>query len=157
MHKPWDQLYFLILLFMSLHFVMNCSKIKSPLGYRIDQYSDSLHCGLQDDAAWSLLCSFVATQGMPPGTGLEPPTYKVPKRWYGRHQSVRVMTNRTPQQKSSTNSSSKNKRGKRVVTPKCGACKTCQNPRMKKACLTNRERIAQGMEPVFIQEPPKLE
>lgn len=27
---------------------------------------------------------------------------------------------------------------------------------MKKACETNRERIANGLEPIFIQEAPKL-
>jgi hypothetical protein len=42
-------------------------------------------------------------------------------------------------------------RSKRVfkgLTPKCGVCNTCRNPQMKKACLINRERLAQGLAPV---------
>jgi hypothetical protein len=44
--------------------------------------------------------------------------------------------------------------GKRAfhgVTPKCGACQTCSNPSMKKACIVNRQRIAQGLPPILPQ------
>ena len=44
------------------------------------------------------------------------------------------------------------KSAKRVfkgLTPKCGVCITCRNPQMKKACQTNRERLAQGLHPIF--------
>lgn len=46
--------------------------------------------------------------------------------------------------------------GKRIVTPKCGACRTCMKPQLKKACVTNRERLAKGMEPVYVKAPPKF-
>lgn len=35
------------------------------------------------------------------------------------------------------------------ITPKCGKCLTCERPKMKKACVVNRERLAQGLEPEF--------
>lgn len=34
-------------------------------------------------------------------------------------------------------------------TPKCGSCKHCLNPKMKQACIINRERVAQGLPPVL--------
>ncbi len=40
-------------------------------------------------------------------------------------------------------------------TPKCGACKTCIHKSMKQACLTNRKRMAEGLEPVFLTEEAK--
>eukprot|EP00877_Chromochloris_zofingiensis_P006052 jgi/Chrzof1/16/Cz01g00170.t1 len=42
------------------------------------------------------------------------------------------------------------------ITPKCGACHTCMNPQLKKACATNRERLAKGLAPVYLQPAPKL-
>jgi hypothetical protein len=38
--------------------------------------------------------------------------------------------------------------GKVVSTPKCTACKTCLNPQLKKACMVNRQRIADGLPPI---------
>ena len=37
-------------------------------------------------------------------------------------------------------------------TPKCGDCKHCNNPKYKQACITNRERLSQGLEPEFKTE-----
>jgi hypothetical protein len=50
--------------------------------------------------------------------------------------------------------------GKRTflgITPKCGSCRTCLNPSMKKACLVNRGRLAQGLEPVLPRQLDKVD
>jgi hypothetical protein len=41
------------------------------------------------------------------------------------------------------------KRTYKGVTPKCGSCHTCKHPSMKKACLINRDRLAQGLPPIL--------
>lgn len=35
-------------------------------------------------------------------------------------------------------------------TPKCGKCRTCIHPSMKKACVVNKERLAQGLAPILL-------
>jgi hypothetical protein len=50
---------------------------------------------------------------------------------------------------SSSSSALTGKRAFHGVTPKCGACQTCSNPSMKKACIVNRQRIAQGLPPIL--------
>eukprot|EP00798_Chlamydomonas_sp_ICE-L_P008012 gene8012-1241_t len=34
-------------------------------------------------------------------------------------------------------------------TPRCGTCKSCLRPQLKKACYTNRDRIVQGLDPIL--------
>ncbi|GAX72772.1 hypothetical protein CEUSTIGMA_g228.t1 [Chlamydomonas eustigma] len=41
------------------------------------------------------------------------------------------------------------------TTPKCGNCRSCNNPSLKKACFTNRELIEQGKEPIFLTKEAK--
>ncbi|CAD7696786.1 unnamed protein product [Ostreobium quekettii] len=123
-----------------------------------------------DGAAWALLCSFRAVQEGAPGAGLEPPVYKPPAPPYSRSHLERASIAKPMKQRrfavpgpsSSDGRLGSGSRGGRRMrrsvgrTPKCGACKTCMHPSMKKACLTNRERIEQGLEPLFVQEAPTL-
>uniref|UniRef100_A0A7S3QZC9 Uncharacterized protein n=2 Tax=Dunaliella tertiolecta TaxID=3047 RepID=A0A7S3QZC9_DUNTE len=55
---------------------------------------------------------------------------------------------RTASEEGSQVPPSKRARGLGSGTPKCGTCQTCRNPSLKKACLTNRERMAAGKEPI---------
>lgn len=34
------------------------------------------------------------------------------------------------------------------ITPRCGVCHTCRRPNLKKACMTNRARLARGLPPI---------
>lgn len=38
------------------------------------------------------------------------------------------------------------------ATPRCGTCRTCTNPKLKKACETNRDRARAGLKPITSSE-----
>lgn len=46
--------------------------------------------------------------------------------------------------------------GKRLFTPRCGNCRTCNNLSLKKACETNRARLSENLEPIFHTEEARL-
>ncbi|GMH33881.1 hypothetical protein BSKO_01715 [Bryopsis sp. KO-2023] len=113
---------------------------------------------MSDDemARWVLICSHYAQRFPPPGAGLRAPVLKPPVPLPIKLPFSLLATAGFTKKNTGKRTWLADSAGKRIVTPKCGVCRTCSNPQLKKACLTNRDRLAKGMEPLLVQPAAKL-
>lgn len=107
-------------------------------------------------APWLLIRSCCAQRKLPPGAGLVAPVLKPPVPLPIKLPFSLLATAGFTKKNTGKRTWLADSAGRRIVTPKCGVCRTCSNPQLKKACLTNRDRLAKGMEPLIVQPPAKL-
>eukprot|EP00878_Enallax_costatus_P021827 GHUV01023135.1.p1 GENE.GHUV01023135.1~~GHUV01023135.1.p1 ORF type:complete len:417 (+),score=152.62 GHUV01023135.1:448-1698(+) len=113
--------------------------IESPAATGIMQPDEQ-----QVNAARWLLLSLRAVRSGPPGC--DKPLLWLP----GMEASTKIdSTNRRSSEGGSGKVTGSGKKAFYGITPKCGKCKTCLHPSMKKACMTNKERIAKGLAPIL--------
>lgn len=103
-----------------------------------------------DAARWLLLSRRALISGPP---GCDKPALAIPGMPPLQGSTVRSPTDDMGAHRS-TGIAGTTKKAFHGFTPKCGQCKTCLTPSLKKPCVTNKARLAQGLPPLMPNSDP---